>query len=295
MFRATIQLHVLCRSFFLLPKSHSLAAMLLATWVLALFPCQRVVAQAASKPTAASIEFVEEDPTPPRIREYDQKRKIFLRHSRSKDPQVQQAAIYNLCHLHLIVTADPRFRVYNKLQSVRASIYRRLVEWQRKQLADVKDKSPDAFRRLKMNRGSEPAGDFSVEQQSLVERGQLDDAVTERAKETFVPFPFAETPQDDLDREMLFAAARASQISGDIVGGPKQMFRYHGGQFGAPWDHAPDLIALIKATITPDVWAESGGTATIRYYQPALALIVRAPQETQDDICEFLMTLRAAF
>jgi hypothetical protein len=42
------------------------------------------------------------------------------------------------------------------------------------------------------------------------------------------------------------------------------------------------------------IWDVNGGPATIRYFRPSLALVVRAPQEVHEDLAVLLTDLRAA-
>lgn len=209
---------------------------------------------------------------PPKIREYDKQRKVFLKHSRSKDSKVQLAAIYNLCHLHWIVVSDPRLKTYDKMQSIRSSIAMRLNEWSRKQ-----QRTQTSFQ----------DGDFRLADDGVLERGVQRKTVDETGLEVA-----SRMAGDELEAAMADSLSLASLFAGDVSGGPSQLFRYHGGRHGPPWDHAPELMELIKATIDPKAWAESGGTATMKYYQPALALVVRAPQKTHDELSELLMKLR---
>lgn len=54
-----------------------------------------------------------------------------------------------------------------------------------------------------------------------------------------------------------------------------------------------ELMALIESTISPDVWLNAGGTATMSPFSQNLSLIVNAPQETHEQIADLLKSLRA--
>lgn len=59
-------------------------------------------------------------------------------------------------------------------------------------------------------------------------------------------------------------------------------------------DYGQELVALIERTISPPIWEANGGLATIVYYQPLHALVVRATQESHRDVRRLLIGLRAA-
>lgn len=54
-----------------------------------------------------------------------------------------------------------------------------------------------------------------------------------------------------------------------------------------------ELMRLIETTISPDVWLNAGGTATMSPFRQNLSLIVNAPQETHEQIADLLKSLRA--
>ncbi|MEZ6096617.1 MAG: hypothetical protein R3C03_20710 [Pirellulaceae bacterium] len=90
----------------------------------------------------------------------------------------------------------------------------------------------------------------------------------------------------------LYAANRKSFLSVmNGVGGPLHDLGDLPGSFAPPFGDQ-ELINLIQSTISPDQWRVNGGDASIGYYENALALIVLASQETQDEICDLLMMLR---
>jgi hypothetical protein len=78
-------------------------------------------------------------------------------------------------------------------------------------------------------------------------------------------------------------AAQGAQVNG----------ANRGGQQGGA-DFGPELVDLIQRTISPPLWEVNGGLATIVYFQPRLALVVRATQETHRDLGNLLVGLRAA-
>jgi hypothetical protein len=54
-----------------------------------------------------------------------------------------------------------------------------------------------------------------------------------------------------------------------------------------------ELMRLIETTISPDVWLNAGGTATMSPFRQNLSLIVNAPQETHEQIADLLKSLCA--
>lgn len=47
-------------------------------------------------------------------------------------------------------------------------------------------------------------------------------------------------------------------------------------------ERAEEILTLIKETISPDIWVDNGGTATIRYFNGSI--VVRAPKYVQEAI-----------
>ncbi len=54
------------------------------------------------------------------------------------------------------------------------------------------------------------------------------------------------------------------------------------------------LVELIERTISPDIWDVNGGPATVVYFAPRHALVVRAPSEIHDRVDGLLRGLREA-
>ncbi len=62
---------------------------------------------------------------------------------------------------------------------------------------------------------------------------------------------------------------------------------------GASMANFTELMRLIETTISPDQWANAGGTATMMPFRSNLSLVVNAPQETHEQIADLLKSLRA--
>jgi len=99
-------------------------------------------------------------------------------------------------------------------------------------------------------------------------------------------------------RVTLAAASLADhlQVVGATMGGPTSVFSQRptarGG--GAIPDYGPALVSLIERTISPEFWDVRGGPGTIVYYQPLMALVVRATSEVHHNVGGALGGLRAA-
>ncbi len=68
----------------------------------------------------------------------------------------------------------------------------------------------------------------------------------------------------------------------------------NGGAQQGGGDYGQELLDLIERTISPPIWESNGGPATIVYFQPRHALVVRATQDTHRDLGRLLIGLRAA-
>ena len=77
------------------------------------------------------------------------------------------------------------------------------------------------------------------------------------------------------------------------VGQAPQAIANGGAQQGGG-DYGQELLDLIERTISPPIWEANGGPATIVYFQPRHALVVRATQDTHRDLGRLLIGLRAA-
>ena len=63
---------------------------------------------------------------------------------------------------------------------------------------------------------------------------------------------------------------------------------------GAAAENGQALVELIQATIAPEVWDVNGGQATIFYFAPVHALVVRAPGEVHRQAAGLLDNVRRA-
>lgn len=64
------------------------------------------------------------------------------------------------------------------------------------------------------------------------------------------------------------------------------------GAAGGDAAAAQALIDLIQATVRPEAWDTTGGSATIRYFASGQALVVRAPEDVHEELGGVLRQLR---
>jgi hypothetical protein len=95
---------------------------------------------------------------------------------------------------------------------------------------------------------------------------------------------------DQGQSELAASLATHLQLASQTLGGPGVVFA--GASGGAPIDYADDLIDLITETISPTHWNVNGGEGSIMFYRPALALVVRASSEVQNNVGGLLGGLR---
>lgn len=179
--------------------------------------------------------------------------RAFSKNAKSKDSFVRRAAMVDLCVLHWEVATDPRYEESEQLKSIRVVAKKRL-----QQFVDGEKKSQ------------------------------------KKTQATLASSSSASRYKHRLERKIVDShSTSTSDLMDSLIGGPSLTSGYLGGNLAPPFDHSEELIALIESTITPGVWKNTGtGEATIHYYQPSLALVVTASQQTQDRILSLLYKLR---
>lgn len=262
----------------------------------------------------------------PRPSDYERQFRSFVTYSRADDLAIQRAAAYNLCQLHTFIVTDPRFSSHDKLKSLRVSIAKRLRDWQkeyevqlkridrrRKKIESSIAKADDGPMTEKFS-GSQidpfsPAVDseeYSPEEiagfrtepndrDAAADTDAIDRSQTHEALDQIKLVPVFGELRDDVHQALIDSLGDSCGVMGDLSGGAGQVYEYAGANFGAPWNHSADLMALIRQVVSPDVWQTAGGNSSMFYFQPAGALVIRASQKTHDDVCELLWKLRAAF
>ncbi len=169
-------------------------------------------------------------------------------------PEERAAAVRRMTEVYREILADPRLAQSETLKSTKAKLWSRLTRVQR-------DLEREAERRAK------------------------------------------EAGQSSADPEALEAVrVAASELAGQVslmnytLGGPNFVWEQSGGAFGGGRvnDHGQELIDLIQRTIKPNTWDVAGGPGSIFYYQPLMALVVRATSEVHDNVGGLLGALRRA-
>ncbi len=246
---------------------------------------------------STGVEFVKAEKTDPpnassqrTIGQYRKDVKAFMKLSKHDDPSLQRNAIYNLCALHYELASDSRFESSSQIQSFRVIVAKRLagyVKEFKKQQTTLERLEKKTKRHSSTNNSrqkSNETGSFGTQS------GDSQRPLTGTGEFTLK----SETDTQSETDEMYQAAADSYHSMGQVSGGPNQLFDYAGGRFAPPWDHGPDLVALITSTIDPAFWRQNGGNGSIHYFRPLRVLVIGATTRVHDDTLGLLMKLRAA-
>ncbi len=214
--------------------------------------------------------------------------KAFMKNSkRDEEPEIQNAAIYNLCQFHRYVVCDPRFQESQQIQGMRVVAANRLEDYKkefkkRKLRAERKRKSKgEAASKTKQRSGQRMESDKSSNT-----NGDASSKITDGAASS------EGNPNDSDAFDIYDAASSAHHAMSSFSGGPGQVFNYAGGHFAPPWDHGEDLVDLIENTINPQFWRNNGGSGSIHYFRPLRVLVIGASAQLQDEAVELLYRLR---
>ncbi len=82
-----------------------------------------------------------------------------------------------------------------------------------------------------------------------------------------------------------------SRYSRRLMLGPLTSIGAIPANFGPTFDYQ-SLVALIEATVQPNIWRTAGGEATIGVHDPAIALVIFAPWSVHDELEDLLLQLR---
>jgi uncharacterized phage infection (PIP) family protein YhgE len=108
-------------------------------------------------------------------------------------------------------------------------------------------------------------------------------AIAEKQKPTAKKHSSLNTTQNTVDYYV---------TSNQLLLGPNGLLARGGGAVSD--DLGEELIQLIQHTINPASWNVNGGTSSIYYYRPVMALVVRASSEVHENLGNGLNALRAA-
>ncbi len=224
--------------------------------------------------------------------------KVFMKLSKSPDPQTERIAVYNLCQLHREIAVSPKFIESPLLQGMRVVIAKRLTSYSTdfenslKRLARQKKKTP-------INRESEPLASSEAtkphSQLRLVDNGDPDQP-TSKVDDSQNGFGLLANPADEaeLESSMWNSAVSSYESLNCVSGGPERIFTLIGGQLAPPWDHGQDLVDLITTVIHPNSWRRNGGNASIHYYQPSRVLVLHASLQGHQETSNLLEKLRGS-
>lgn len=219
--------------------------------------------------------------------------KAFVKRSKSKeDPIASVGAIIDLCHLHTEIVSDPRFKTNDQLKSFRAIAAIRLKKYVKEIELETKRRNRRSAsesrqsQRLVRDSAQAPLGNTTPR----ADQNKVTDPTWNRGDDEAM---FSEE-QPGIDHGSVLADAMERDVyaMSKITGGPVQVWSHVGGNFAPPWDHGPELVALIERTIDPQSWKTNGGDGVIHYYRPLRILVVTASSSVQDDLTNMLRNLR---
>ncbi|MGB1930875.1 MAG: hypothetical protein ACPHO8_16325 [Mariniblastus sp.] len=225
--------------------------------------------------------------------------KVFMKLSKSQDPQTERIAVYNLCQLHREIAVSPKFVESPQLQGMRVVIAKRLTSYSTdfenslKRLARQKKKTS-------INRESEPLAfsetTDSNSQMSLVDNGEPNNQSTNKEDDSPNDFGLLQNPADEaaIESSMWNSAVSSYESLNCVSGGPERIFTLIGGQLAPPWDHGQDLVDLITTVIHPNSWRRNGGNASVHYYQPSRVLVLHASLQGHQETSNLLEKLRGS-
>jgi hypothetical protein len=208
--------------------------------------------------------------------------------------------VFNLCRLHYEIVTDSRFETSQQLQGIRAVIAKRLATFSKDEKKSKLRREREANQSRNRSWVSDPANASDTPDSDSTNPGAsnsdaettpvgMGGPVSDNAVENSTG---SESDSGAIDA-MYDSASDAHFALGELSGGPTQLFGYAGGQLGPPWDHGEELVDLITSVIDPSFWRRNGGPGSIHYYQPSLVLVVRAPQQGNEEVADLLQRLRA--
>jgi hypothetical protein len=219
--------------------------------------------------------------------------KAFVKRSKSKeDPVASVGAIIDLCHLHTEIVNDPRFKTNDQLKSFRAIAATRLKNYAKEIELEIKRRNRRSAsesrqsQKLVRDSAQAPLGNTSPTAGQNKEADPTWNHGDDKALFN------KEQPGIDHGSVLTDAMERDIYAMSKFTGGPVQVWSHVGGNFAPPWDHGPELVALIESTIDPQSWKTNGGDGVIHYYRPLRILVVTASSSVQDDLTNMLRNLR---
>jgi hypothetical protein len=223
--------------------------------------------------------------------------KVFMKLSKSPDPQTERIAIYNLCQLHLEIAIAPRFDESLQLQGMRVVIAKRLATYSNDFENSLKrkarkEKKTAGNRKLDLVHAGDlkQLGNSKPEVPEVTERAAIKDDETSTSLTSLLK----SSDEADLEKSMWNSAVTTYDSLNCVSGGPDRIFYLIGGHLAPPWDHGQDLVDLITTVIHPNSWRNNGGNASIHYYQPSRVLVIHASLQGHNETSNLLEKLRGS-
>lgn len=220
--------------------------------------------------------------------------KVFMKLSKSPDPQTERIAVYNLCQLHREIAFSPKFEESLQLQGMRVVISKRLTTFS----ADFANSLKRLARQKKKTSGDQERDslDSTVPRESNSQPVLAENQATGETNPTSTGLASLENSIDEaeLENAMWICAVSSYDSLNCVSGGPERIFSLIGGRLAPPWDHGQDLVDLITTVIHPNSWRNNGGNASIHYYQPSRVLVLHASLQGHHATSNLLEKLRGS-
>lgn len=223
--------------------------------------------------------------------------KVFMKLSKSQDSSTERIAIYNLCQLHREIARSPRFDESLQLQGMRVVIAKRLAAYS----ADFKNSLKRSERKKKKtpeNRDLDllPPEDSEQPRHPNSQLAETRDEALNQSNSSRTGLASLDESADEaeLESSMWSSAITSYDSLSCVSGGPDRFFSLIGGHLAPPWDHGQDLVDLITTVIHPKAWRNSGGNASIHYYQPSRVLVLHASLQGHNETTNLLEKLRGS-
>lgn len=220
--------------------------------------------------------------------------KVFMKLSKSPDPQTERIAIYNLCQLHREIAFSPKFEESLQLQGMRVVISKRLTTFS----ADFANSLKRLARQKKKTSGDQERDslDSTVPKESNSQPVLAENQATGETNPPSTGLASLENSIDEaeLENAMWICAVSSYDSLNCVSGGPERIFSLIGGRLAPPWDHGQDLVDLITTVIHPNSWRNNGGNASIHYYQPSRVLVLHASLQGHHATSNLLEKLRGS-
>ncbi len=231
---------------------------------------------------------------PRKVSDFRKDLKVFMKLSKSQDPQTERIAVYNLCQLHREITNSPKFEESLQLQGMRVVVAKRLSNYS----GDFKNSLKRLTREPKKNPvnrmlDERPSAGSENSHSELTQSGNQPTSKSDSPPTGLASLKNS-GEEAELENSMWLSAVSSYDSLNCVSGGPDRIFSLIGGQLAPPWDHGQELVDLITTVIHPNAWRKNGGNASIHYYQPSRVLVLHASLQGQHATSNLLEKLRGS-